>query len=156
MNNVNKKNIFIASDHAGFELKEYIVKFLETNNYSVNNLGCNSNLSVDYPDFAVLVANSVKDNLLNNKNVKGILVCGTGSGMAITANKIKGIRAVNCLTTELADMAIKHNDANILCIGARIVSKDNAIKIVETFLNTDFEGDRHQIRIDKIHKLTNN
>jgi len=154
MENVNKNKlvkIIIASDHAGYELKEQIVKFLEEQNYSVNNLGCYSTQSVDYPDYAVKVANDVKDNTSFNK---GILVCGTGSGMVITANKIKGIRAVNCLTKEMTEMAIKHNNANILCLGARILDTDTAINIVKTFLETKFEGDRHQTRINKIHNLT--
>ena len=154
---VNKKNIeekntiFIASDHAGYELKEQIVKYLATQNYCVDDLGCFDINSVDYPDYAIEVAKSVKDNI---ETAKGILICGTGSGMAITANKVKDIRAVNCFTSEMATMAVEHNNANIICIGARIISPYNALDIIQTFLDSKFEGGRHQVRIDKIHNLT--
>jgi len=151
MNNKNITTIFVASDHAGYELKEQILKFLEKQNYFVNDLGCYSVESVDYPDYAVNVANNVKENIYFSK---GILICGTGSGMVIAANKIKGIRAVNCFTKEMADMAIKHNNANILCLGARIIKSKDTLNIVRAFLESEFEGERHQVRIDKIHNLT--
>ncbi len=151
----NKTLIFIASDHAGYEIKESIVKFLEEK-YVVKNLGCDSNKSVDYPDYAFSVAKKIVANTPEYPNCKGILICGTGSGMTITANKIKGIRAVNCFNSEMAEMAIKHNDANILCLGARMLQFDDMKSIIEVFLNTEFEGGRHQIRIDKIHNLTGN
>ncbi|MCL2040224.1 MAG: ribose 5-phosphate isomerase B [Bacteroidetes bacterium] len=151
----SKQLIFIASDHAGYEMKENIIKFLEKK-YDVQNLGCNSADSVDYPDYAVDVAKKIIKNISKYPNCKGILVCGTGSGMTITANKIKGIRAVNCFNSEMAEMAIKHNDANILCLGARILQFDAIKSIVDVFLNSEFESGRHQIRINKIHNLTEN
>jgi len=153
---IEKSKIFIASDHAGYETKENIIQFLENENYDIENLGCDSNNSVDYPDYAICVAKNVIENMAKYSNCKGILVCGTGSGMAITANKIKGIRAVNCFNSEMAEMAIKHNDANILCLGARVLKFDTIKSIIETFLNSEFEGGRHQIRVDKIHNLTGN
>ena len=150
----NRIHIFIGSDHAGYELKEYVSKYLEAQNYTVNNLGCNSTEAVDYPDFAFCVADCVRKSISINPLAKGILICGTGSGMAITANKVKDVRAVNCLTTEMAEMAVKHNNANILCIGARILQPNIVIEIVETFLNSEFEQGRHKLRVDKINTLT--
>lgn len=165
MSNVNKKNeqtinqqnpqisIFIGSDHAGYELKQQVVKYLNMENYNVVDVGCDSIESVDYPDYAIIVANNVNNSIKINKKNKGILICGTGSGMAITANKIGQIRAVNCFTPEMAEMAIKHNDAHILCLGARILNYDTTINIIKAFLDSEFEGVRHQKRIDKINAI---
>jgi ribose 5-phosphate isomerase B len=139
--------ISIGSDHAGFELKKYLMSFLEKRgNITIIDCGCFNTDSVDYPDIAYRVANSVTDGEAN----KGILICGSGSGMAITANKVPTIRAVNCFNTEMAALAVQHNNANILCFGARFIAKEYAQEILNSFLTAEFEGGRHQLRIDKI------
>jgi len=145
-----QKSISIGSDHAGFELKEHIINYLKQQNYMILDSGCFDNSPVDYPDYAVKVAN----NILNNYSYKGILICGSGSGMCITANKINKIRAVNCLTPEMVALAVQHNNANILCLGAKFLLPEDSIKIVKTFFSSTFEEDRHTNRINKIHTLT--
>lgn len=143
--------ISIGSDHGGFELKEEIIKYLSVKHYSVEDRGCFSNDSVDYPDIAEIVGDDI-----NKKNAhRGILICGTGIGISMAANKIKGIRAALCTSEHMAEMTRKHNDANILCLGGRTTETDLAKRIVDTFITTDFEGDRHQRRIDKITALEN-
>jgi ribose 5-phosphate isomerase B len=138
--------IAIGSDHAGFEYKELIKKFLISQNIEFTDFGTYSSDSVDYPDFAHPVANSVE----NQDSNLGILVCGSGNGVAITANKHKGIRAALCWSVEITQLARQHNDANILCLPARFVSIDEAQNMVNAFLNTNFEGGRHQNRVSKI------
>lgn len=138
--------IAIGSDHAGFEYKELIKRFLASKNIEVTDFGTNSSDSVDYPDFAHPVANAVE----NQESNLGILVCGSGNGVAITANKHKDIRAALCWTVELAELARQHNDANILCVPARFVSIEVAQNMVNAFLNTAFEGGRHSNRVSKI------
>ncbi|MCU0439746.1 MAG: ribose 5-phosphate isomerase B [Raineya sp.] len=138
--------IAIGSDHAGFEYKELIKKFLFSKNIEFTDFGTHSSDSVDYPDFAHPVANSVESQDSNF----GILVCGSGNGVAITANKHKDIRAALCWTTELAELARQHNDANVLCLPARFVSIETAQDMVNAFLNTAFEGGRHSNRVSKI------
>lgn len=140
----------IGSDHAGFELKKEIAAYLISKGHDVNDYGVKSTDSVDYPDFALAVADSVA----SNRSDLGILICGTGTGMAITANKVRGIRAANCCTPEMAELARSHNNANILCFGARLISAETAIQICDKFLETEFEGGRHELRVGKIHSLT--
>ncbi len=142
--------IAVASDHAGFELKEMIRKYLSDKDIQVLDFGAFSTQSVDYPDYAFPASESVASGVADY----GILICGTGTGMSITANKVNGIRAANCMSEELAEMARKHNHANVLTMGARIISPELAFKIIDVFLENEFEGGRHQNRIDKIHNLT--
>lgn len=142
--------IAIGADHAGFELKQYIKNSLEDKGYTVEDFGTYSTESVDYPDFAAPTARAVADG----KAEMGILVCGSGIGVNITANKIQGIRAANCLTTEMAALSRQHNNANMLTLGSRLVDEKTAEEIVTTFLETPFEGGRHENRVNKIHSLT--
>ena len=135
----------IGSDHAGFEYKEKLKKLLE-GKHLVKDFGTYSLESADYPDFAHPVSSSVE----KSENDLGILVCGSGNGVAITANKHQGIRAAICWNEELASLARRHNNANVLCIPARFIEYALAEKIVETFLSTDFEGGRHANRVNKI------
>lgn len=139
-----KIKIAIGGDHAGFEYKEILKDFLQ--NYEVKDFGPDSSASVDYPDFAHPVASAVE----NGEFTYGILLCGSANGVAITANKHSGIRAGLCWENEVAALVRQHNNANILCIPARFVSAEQAKEITTTFLNTAFEGGRHQNRIEKI------
>lgn len=139
------QSVAIGGDHAGFELKEWLlnqgfpsVEFVDS--------GCHSADSVDYPDFAHLVASSVS----TGKSSLGILICGSANGVAMTANKYQNIRAAICWTSEIATLARAHNDANILCLPARFITKDVAKEIVEAFLSEPFEGGRHQRRVAKM------
>jgi ribose 5-phosphate isomerase B len=141
------KRIAIGCDHAGFSYKEKVVQLLEQHGYEVSDKGTNSLDSVDYPDFVHPVAEDVKAT----SEGLGIVMCGSGNGVAITANKYAGIRAALCWNSELAQLAREHNDANILAIPVRFIDEDTALKMVETFINTAFEGGRHQRRIDKIN-----
>ena len=141
--------IALACDHAGFPLKEEILKVLKEAGVAVDDLGCASETSVDYPDFAGLVAERVSAGQAD----RGILLCGTGVGMAITANKFKGVRAaaINDLLT--AKMSREHNDLNVLCLGGRVVQPAVVRKIVKMFLETPFAGGRHEKRVEKIKKI---
>ncbi|RZK39402.1 MAG: ribose 5-phosphate isomerase B [Pedobacter sp.] len=136
--------IAIGSDHAGFEYKELLREYLTEN--EIKDFGTYSSDSVDYPDFAHPVASAVE----NGEYDFGILVCGSANGVAITANKHKGIRAAICWQNELASLARQHNNANIICIPARFVSKDLAKEMINTFLTTEFEAGRHANRVNKI------
>ena len=138
-------SIIIGSDHGGYKLKTEIIRHLESLGYEVKDLGCYSTDSCDYP----VIAKSVAEKVLE-ENSKGILVCGTGIGVSITANRYKGIRASHCTDTFTARMTRMHNDSNILCLGERITGVGLALDIVDIWLNTDFEGGRHQKRIDMI------
>jgi len=138
--------ISIGNDHAGPEYKKAIVEMLKANGYQVTNYGTDSADSVDYPDFAHLVALDVE----NKVSDFGIIICGSGNGIAMSANKHQGIRAALCWTKEIAVLARQHNDANIISIPARFTSIPQALEMVQTFLNTDFEGGRHQNRVNKI------
>jgi len=149
---MKNKPVVIASDHGGFELKDLVIKFLKDSDFSVTDFGTNSGESVDYPDFAEKVARHVS----KNESDFGILICGTGIGMAISANKIKNIRAVNCTNTTMARLSRQHNNANILCLGARTIGSVLATDIVSEFISTEFEGGRHKRRVDKITKLEEN
>ena len=141
-------NILISNDHAGVELKNAVNSFLQKNGYVVENLGDNSGKSVDYPDIIHPLAKEIS----NNKNKKGIIMCGTGNGVSMVANKYKGVRAGLCWSKEIAELIRKHNDANILSLPARFLSIKEALEIVEVFLKTDFEGGRHERRVNKIDK----
>lgn len=136
--------IAIGADHAGFDYKEAIAKWLGADN--LKDFGTYSPDSVDYPDFAHPVASAVEHGEFD----LGILICGSANGVAITANKHQGIRAAICWNEELASLARKHNNANIVCIPARFISISEAVKIVKTFMETDFEGGRHANRVNKI------
>jgi ribose 5-phosphate isomerase B len=140
------RSIAIGCDHAGFELKQGIKLILEDQGYVVIDKGCFSMDSVDYPDFAHAVATAV----LAREVEFGILMCGSGNGINMTANKHKGIRAALCWKSEIAELARKHNDANILVMPARFIEFDEAKSCVEVFLSQEFEGGRHQKRIDKM------
>ena len=140
------KKIFISSDHAGFKLKEYLKNFLSKKKIKFFDLGPTSNKSVDYPIYAHKVAKMVKIN----KNNVGILVCGSGTGMSITANKHKNIRAAQCFSLKSTKLSRLHNDANIITLGSRLLSKKKACSFVNVFLNTKFEGGRHIKRIRRI------
>jgi|TARA_B110000027_G_C15911706_1_gene208699 ribose 5-phosphate isomerase B len=141
-------NILISNDHAGVELKNAVNSFLKKKGYVVENLGDNSGESVDYPDIIHPLAKEIS----NNKNKKGIIMCGTGNGVSMVANKYKGVRAGLCWSKEIAELIRKHNDANILSLPARFLSVKEALEIVEVFLKTDFEGGRHERRVNKIDK----
>ena len=141
----------IGSDHGGFRLKEAIKTYLLDHDYEVTDFGTDSEDSCDYPDFALPVAQAVAKGEYD----RGILICGTGIGIGIVANKVKGVRAALCHDTFSAEACRNHNDANILTMGERIVGEGLALKIVETFLNSEFEGGRHQRRVDKIKALEN-
>ena len=135
--------IVIASDHAGFELKQHIIKnfpdkFLD--------LGCDSVEAVDYPDYAYKLAKAIQEKKANI----GVLICGSGIGMSIAANRFPNIRAALCTNALMAKFAREHNDANILVLGARIIDEKTAIECLSVFMNTPFKGERHQIRIDKL------
>jgi len=140
------KKILISSDHAGFKLKESIKDYLITKKIKFEDLGPKNDSSVDYPDYAHKVARRVK---LNKSNV-GILVCGSGTGMNIAANKHKNVRAAQCFNLKSTKLSRLHNDANIITLGSRLISKKNALKLISVFLNTKFEGGRHLKRIKKI------
>jgi len=144
---INKmKKIAIASDHAGFEYKEIIKKYLEQKEYEIIDFGTNSLDSVDYPDFVHPAAKSVE----NKECDLGILICGSGNGVQITANKHQNIRCALSWNLEIAKLARQHNDANMISLPAKFISEDLAKQIVDTFLNTDFEGGRHLTRVNKI------
>ena len=140
------KKIYISSDHAGFKLKEAIKDYLSKKKMNFQDLGPNNDDRVDYPDFAHKVARKVKTN---KKNV-GILVCGSGMGMSIAANRHKNVRAAQCFNLKSTKLSRLHNDANIITLGSRLLSKKNALSCISVFLNTKFEGGRHTKRIRKI------
>ena len=139
-------NISIGNDHAGPEYKLEILKYLKSKEHVVTNYGTDSTDSVDYPDFVHPVAKDVNDKKVDF----GILICGSANGVAMTANKYQNVRAGVCWTNEITELTRQHNNANIICIPARFTSVPQAIKMVDTFLNTEFEGGRHQKRVDKI------
>lgn len=140
------KPIGLGSDHAGFEYKEQLISFLEGKGLAFRDFGTHSKDSVDYPDFAHPVASAVESGELSF----GILLCGSANGVAITANKHQGVRAAVCWGEEIAQLAREHNNANIICIPARFVREGDAEKMVALFMTTDFEGGRHQRRVDKM------
>jgi len=143
---IRSKRVVLASDHAGFNLKEEIKKFLIKKRKEVLDLGTKNAKSVDYPDYAHLLSRKMK----NNKNQLGILICGSGTGMSMAANKHKNIRAALCYDTKSAKLSRLHNNANVMTIGSRLIKKKVALKCVDTFLNTNFDGGRHARRVKKI------
>ena len=140
--------ISIGNDHAGVEYKNYIREYLLDKNIQVNNYGTDSLDSVDYPDFAHPVSNDVNEE----KSDLGILICGSGNGVCMTANKYKNVRAALCWNKELALLSKSHNNANIVCIPARFIEKEEALEIIKTFISEEFEGGRHERRVNKISK----
>ena len=140
------KKIYISSDHAGFKLKEEIKIYLSKKRISFQDLGPNNDTRVDYPDFAHKVAKKVK----TSKNNVGILICGSGMGMNIVANRHKNVRAAQCFNSKSAKLSRLHNDANIITLGSRLLSKKNVLNCINIFLKTKFEGGRHSKRIKKI------
>ena len=140
------KPVAIGADHAGFQYKERIVSFLKIKNIAFKDYGTYSADSADYPDFAHPVAHAVE----NGDAACGILVCGSGNGVAITANKHQDIRAALCWNAELAALARQHNNANVICLPQRFVDAEDALEMVDTFLNTEFESGRHERRVGKI------
>ncbi|MCX6304260.1 MAG: ribose 5-phosphate isomerase B [Bacteroidetes bacterium] len=143
------KQIAIGCDHAGFVTKEYIKLNLGKSGYAFHDFGTFSELSMDYPDTAHPLAKAVQ----SGEYKFGILICGSGNGVAIVANKYKGIRAAICWNEEITELARRHNDANIIVLPARFISNDEAVQFVELFLATQFEGGRHQGRVDKIDHI---
>ena len=144
--------IAIGSDHGGINLKALIKTFVEGKGYEVEDFGTYDNSSCDYPDYAKKVCDAV----VQGSAECGILVCGTGIGMSIAANKVKGIRAACCSDTFSARMTRMHNNSNVLCLGARVVGAGLALDLVDLFLNTEFEGDRHIKRIEKVMAIESN
>jgi ribose 5-phosphate isomerase B len=140
--------ISIGSDHAGFPLKEKVKEYLQSQNIEVNDCGCYSEERCDYPDFGHIVDQQVTEEISNF----GILICGSGNGINMTANKWSGIRSALCWNSEISHMARLHNDANILTLPGRFISEEEAFKCVDEFINTQFEGGRHSDRISKISK----
>lgn len=143
--------IALGADHGGFCLKEAIIEYLKKNNIEYTDYGCYSEESVDYAIYAKKVADAVA----GGEAEKGILCCGTGIGISIAANKVKGIRAAVVTNEFCAEMTRRHNDANILAMGGRVIDPDTAVKLTDIFLNTEFEGDRHIRRIEQIAKIEN-
>ncbi|MCK8824594.1 ribose 5-phosphate isomerase B [Fuchsiella alkaliacetigena] len=141
--------IALGSDHGGYQLKEEIKKLLTEMDLKYSDYGTKSTESVDYPDFAIQVAEAVA----KGEAERGILVCGTGIGMSIVANKVKGVRAALCHDLFSAQATREHNDSNVLALGERVVGRGLALEIVKVWLNTDFEGGRHQRRVDKIKEI---
>ena len=141
-----KLPIAIGCDHAGFDCKEDLISFLDGENVAYKDFGCSTKDSVDYPDFAHPVASAVE----KGEAAFGILLCGSANGVAITANKHQGVRAALCWEQEIAELARKHNDANVICIPARFVRDGDAEKMLAIFMNTAFEGGRHEGRVSKI------
>ena len=141
--------VSIASDHAGFEQKQMLVSYLQDNGHEVIDRGPDNDDRVDYPDFAAMVASDVVEGVAE----RGVLVCGTGIGMAIAANKVHGIRAANVTSAEFAALAREHNDANVITVSGRFVAEEENRAIVKTFLETPFGGGRHAGRVEKIMKL---
>ena len=145
------KKIAVASDHGGYELKLEILKHLKERGAEYEDFGCDSTLSVDYPDYCIPACKAVLEGRCN----RAVLICGTGIGMSMCANKIHGIRAALCSDTFSARMTRMHNDANALCMGARVIGAGLACDIVDLFLDTEFEGGRHITRINKVMDAEN-
>ncbi|HAQ65035.1 MAG TPA: ribose 5-phosphate isomerase B [Bacteroidales bacterium] len=142
----NSKILALAADHAGYKLKESVKLWLEEHGYRTVDFGTHSEASMDYPD----VIHPLSDAIEEGRFDRGIIICGSGIGVSMVANKHQGIRCALCHSTELASLARQHNNANVLAMGARFISTDQAIEMVKTFLDTPFEGGRHQRRVEKI------
>lgn len=145
--------IYLASDHAGFALKEEVEKYLRDNHYAVEDMGTHSADSVSWAEYGAKAAAKVSED---PENSKGIIICGSGIGMSMVSNKFKNVRAALCHDANAAEMSRKHNNANVLNMGERVTDKDTALKIVHTWLNTEFEGGRHQVRLDHLNGLEQN
>lgn len=143
---MSKVIIPIGADHAGFQLKERVKAHLEAKGYQVKDFGCYSEESIDYPDYAHPVASMVEEN----ENMLGIVICGSGNGINMTANKHQGIRSALCWKKEIAELARQHNNANVIALPARFITEEEGIEMVDVFLATAFEGGRHQNRVNKI------
>ena len=141
--------IAMAADHGGYALKEGIKKYLEEKGIEVNDLGTYSEESVDYPEYGQACGQEV----VSGRADKGIVCCGTGIGISMAANKVKGVRCALCTSVEMAEMTKRHNDANILAFGGRTTTEENAIAMVDAWLNAEFEGGRHQRRVDKLNNM---
>lgn len=144
--------IAIGSDHGGFERKQQLISYIESLGHTVQDFGCFDTSSVDYPDYGIPVAKSVAQGQFD----RGVVICTTGIGMCITANKIAGIRCALCSNTEGAELTRRHNDTNVLAIGAKFTDRQNAEQIVNIWLSTDFEGGRHARRVEKVNLLDQN
>ena len=143
------KKIAIASDHGGFDLKESVITCLKEKGMEIDDFGPTNLDSVDYPDYGIKVAEAI----VENKVERGIVICGTGMGMSIVVNRFPGIRGTLCSNVYTAKMCREHNDSNILILGGRVIDKDLALEILKIWLNTEFEGGRHQRRLDKINEI---
>ena len=143
--------VAIGCDHGGLNIKNAIIEYFKENNFEYTDFGCYTEESVDYPIFAYKVATEVA----NNEDVLGVLCCGTGIGISMAANKVKGIRAAVCTNEFMAEMTRRHNNANIIALGGRIIDEPTAVKLADIFLNTEFEGDRHTKRVDMITAIEN-
>ena len=141
--------IIIGSDHAGFEYKEDLIGLLKEKNIDFIDCGCDSPDSVDYPDYAHKLSEKVSSSI----SARGVLICGSGIGMSMVANRYKNIRAALCTNEEMAKLSKQHNNANVLVLGSRLISEEEAIKCLLMFFNTNFEGDRHQARLDKFNDV---
>lgn len=146
---MNENIIPIASDHAGYDLKLKVIDYLQKCNFEVKDFGTFSSESVDYPDYAHLLGNAIN----KGEYPRGIVICGSGNGVQMTVNKYPNVRCALCWNEEIAELARQHNDANVLSMPARFISSDLALKIVDIFLKTPFEGGRHLRRVQKINKL---
>ncbi len=144
--------VAIGCDHGGLNIKNAIIEYLKENNIDYTDFGCYTEESVDYPVYAYKVATDV----VNNTDTLGVLCCGTGIGISMAANKVKGIRAAVCTNEFMAEMTRRHNNSNIICMGGRIIDEPTAVKLADIFLNTEFEGDRHTKRVDMITAIENN
>ena len=144
-----ERAILLAADHAGYDLKTELVTHLADLGWAPQDLGTDSPDSVDYPDYAARLSDAVAAG----RAPVGVLICGAGIGMSIAANRVPGVRAANCLTEEMAALAREHNDANVLCLGSRLLQSTEAKKILWTFLETPFGGGRHQRRVEKIERV---
>ncbi|MEC7785631.1 MAG: ribose 5-phosphate isomerase B [Nitrospinota bacterium] len=146
------KKIAIASDHGGFDLKKNVISSLQNKGLEIEDLGPSNTDSVDYPDYGIKIAHAI----LEQRVERGIVICGTGVGMSIVVNRFPGIRGTLCSDVYTAKMCREHNDSNILIMGGRVIGKDLALEIVGIWLKTNFEGGRHQRRLDKINKIDAN
>jgi len=144
------ERVVVGSDHAGYESKELLKQELVALGFEVDDRGTNNLESVDYPDFGASVGHAVA---VDKRDVRGVLVCGSGIGISIAANKVPGVRAALCWNEETARLAREHNDANILCIGARFIEPELAARMVRIFMETDFAGGRHEQRVEKLAQL---
>ena len=140
------KTIPIGADHAGVQLKKKVIDLLENKGFEVKDFGCHSDASIDYPDYGHPVASMVEQN----EGMFGVVICGSGNGINMTTNKHQGVRSALCWNTELAALARQHNNANILALPARFVKEEDALEMVNVFISTNFEGGRHERRVDKI------